>query len=382
MRWAGRVSSVGIVLSAALLTVAPTSAQQSPFSTLITTPLTVEGLTTDGSSLYTTGRGATGPCPVWQINLASPSLVVVGFIPNPCSPSGLVFNSSGQLFTVDGERIYSLTPSAASPPTAAVFASGVPGANGIAFDRSGNAWTGDGTTGQGRVWRINRQGSEVTEVFRVPPIAIETVVAGGVGRDVRALPPGTVTVTPTSRNAADTAGSQPLVANGLAFDRRGDLFIADTARGAIWRVEIDNRGNLRSQTGCDDAYARNTLCFENIFVAHPLLEGVDGIVFDDAGNLWSSVNERNAIVVVTPGGRVIEVFRNSPSAPRIPTAIGATIFRTQRARLRPPVPPAERSRAPDSDSFRPGVRRVHAASVRGAGVRARGSVRRLRLRTR
>src|SRR5436190_670359 len=259
MRRMGRVSSVAIVLSAAaaLLTTTRTSAQQDSFSTLITTPLVIEGLTTDGSSLYTTGRGATGSCPVWQINLRSPSLVVVGFIPNPCSPSGLVFNSSGQLFTVDGDRVYSLTPSAASPPTATVFASGVPGANGIAFDRSGNAWTGDGTTGQGRVWRINRQGTEVTEAFRVPPIAIETTVAGGLGRDVRTLPPGTITVTPTSRNAADTAGSQPLVANGLAFDRRGDLFIADTARGAIWRVEIDNRGDVRSHTGCDDAYSPN-----------------------------------------------------------------------------------------------------------------------------
>ena len=57
---------------------------------------------------------------------------------------------------------------------------------------------------------------------------------GGVGRDVRALPLGTITVTPTSRNAAlnnvgcptppgppCVLGSQPLVANGLAFDRRG-----------------------------------------------------------------------------------------------------------------------------------------------------------------
>jgi len=309
----GRISSTAIVLSAAaaLLTTTPASAQQSQFSTLITTPLSIEGLTTDGSSLYTTGRGATGPCPLWQINLGSPSLVVVGFIPNPCSPSGLVFNRSGQLFVVDGERIYSLTPSAASPPTGAVFASGVPGTNGIAFDRSGNAWTGDGTTGQGRVWRIGRQGSEVTEVFRVPPMAIETTVAGGIGRDVRALPPGAVTVTPTSRNAADTAGSQPLVANGLVFDRRGDLFIADTARGAIWRVEIDNRGNVSSPTGCDDAYPPGTLCLDDIFVAHPLLEGVDGIAFDDAGNLWASVNERNAIVVVTPGKRVIEVSRNA-----------------------------------------------------------------------
>ena len=162
-------------------------------------------------------------------------------------------------------------------------------------------------------------------------------MAGGIGRDVRTLPPGTVTVTPTSRNAADTAGSQPLVANGLVFDRRGDLFIADTARGAIWRVEMDNRGNVASRTGCDDAYAPGTLCLENIFVAHPLLEGVDGIVFDDAGNLWCSVNERNAIVVVTPVGRVIEVFRNPRDrttglrnagpleTPTSPVVIGKTI---------------------------------------------------------
>ncbi len=334
-----RVSSFAIVLSAAavLLTTIPTSGQQAPFPTLITTPLAIEGLTTDGSRLYTIGRGATGPCPVWQIDLGSPSLVVVGFIPNPCSPSGLVFNGSGQLFTVDGDRIYSLTPSSASPPTATVFATGVPGANGIAFDRSGNAWTGDGTTGQGRVWRINRQGSEVTEVFRVPPMAIETNVAGGVGRDVRTLPPGTVAITPTSRGAADTGGSQPLVANGLAFDRRGDLFIADWARGAIWRVEMDTRGNVRSHTGCDDAYTPSTLCFDNIFVAHPLLEGVDGIVFDNAGNLWNSVNERNAIVVVTPGGRVSEVFRNPRDrttglrnagpleTPTSPVVVGSTV---------------------------------------------------------
>src|ERR671936_137406 len=101
MRRIGRVSSVAIVLSAAaaLLTTRPTSAQQAPFLTLITTPLAIEGLTTDGSSVYTIGRGATGPCPVWQINLGSPSLDVVGVIPNPCSPSGLVFNNSGQLFT-------------------------------------------------------------------------------------------------------------------------------------------------------------------------------------------------------------------------------------------------------------------------------------------
>lgn len=305
-----RTLTAAIALQWALLFASSLSAQQNAFSTLITTPLSIEGLADDGTNLYTTGRtGGGAPCPVWRINLASPSLVVVGFIPDPCSPSGLAFNSSGQLFVVDNDRIYAFSPSASAPPTARVFASGVPGTNGVAFDRLGNAWTGDGTTGQGRVWRVGASG-DVTEAFRVPSMATTTNVAGGIGRDVRTLPPGTVAATPTSRNAADTGGSQALVVNGLAFDRRGDLFIADTARGAIWRIEVDNRGNPTSPRGCDDAYPAGTLCLDDIFVAHPLLEGVDGIVFDEAGNLWCSVNERNALVVVTPGKRVIEVFRN------------------------------------------------------------------------
>ena len=58
------------------------------FSTLVLTPLAIEGLTgDDAGNLYTTGRGA-NPCPVWRISLSGPALVPVGFVPAPCSPSG------------------------------------------------------------------------------------------------------------------------------------------------------------------------------------------------------------------------------------------------------------------------------------------------------
>ncbi len=304
-------------------------AQAANFSTLITTPLTIEGLTNDNAgNLYTTGRGAS-PCPVWRINIASPSLVVVGNIPGPCSPSGLAFNRAGNLFVVDNDKIWSFTPNSGSPPTATVYASGVPGTNGLAFDGDGNLWTGDGTTGQGRIWKVDTLGT-VTEMFRVQPMANELnpATSGGVanvGRDVRTLPPGTITVTPTSRAATNTAGSQPLVANGLQFTKDGDLLIADTARGAIWRVESDRRGydrdgynhggTLRAKTGCDTTFTANTLCLEeHIFIQHPLLEGIDGFVLDEADNVWAAANERNAIVFVGDKGKVVEVFRNPPSA--------------------------------------------------------------------
>jgi sugar lactone lactonase YvrE len=187
----------------------------------------------------------------------------------------------------------------------------VPGANGLAFDRHGNLWTGDGTTGLGRVWKITPAG-DVTEEFRIQPMAATNLEIGisfgmgqvfgssvtAVGRDPRTLPPGT---------------SQPLVANGLAFDSKGDLYNADTARGAIWRVKFKNNGELENhQTGCDIIFTPNTLCLSNIYVAHPLLEGTDGIALDKEGNIWNSANERNAIVVVTKDKKVIEIFRNDP----------------------------------------------------------------------
>src|SRR3954453_18318227 len=66
--------------------------------------------------------------------------------------------------------------------------------------------------------------------------------------------------------------------------------------------------------GCDSTFTANTLCLDAVLVAHPYLEGTDGIALDRAGNIWNSANERNAIVVVTKRGDVIEVFRNPVNA--------------------------------------------------------------------
>jgi len=288
------------------------------FSTLILTPLAIEGLTgDDAGNLYTTGRGAS-PCPVWRISVTNPSLVTVGNIPAPCSPSGIAFDAKGDLFVADADKVWTFTPNATTPQNAVIYATGVPGTNGLAFDRDGNLWTGDGTTGQGRVWKILPGGGAGIEMFRVQPMSNEVNLnaagVGGVGRDVRSLPPGAITATPTTRNAQNTLGSQPLVANGVAFTHGGDLLIADTARGAIWKVEINRDGSIRSKTGCDTTFTANTLCLDSIFVAHPILEGADGIALDAAGNIWADPNERNAIAVVTRKGEVIEVFRNSPDA--------------------------------------------------------------------
>lgn len=304
-------------IAAVALTGSSAAAHAVTFSTLITTPLAIEGLTADrAGNLYTAGRAglAGAPCPVWRIDLSAPALLVVGYIPAPsptaqCSPSGLAFSASGELFVADGGQVWVLTPSDTAPPNATVFASGVPGTNGLAFDRDGALWTGDGTTGQGRVWRIAPDGG-VTEMFRIPPMRNSTAQGGlvtgeGVGRQARTFPPGA---------AANTAGAQDLVANGVLFTERGDLVVADTARGALWKVSFDRDGRLKSRVGCDATLTPNTLCFDSLWVAHPALEGSDGIALDHAGNVWADANERQAIVVVSRRRQVTEIFRNSPAA--------------------------------------------------------------------
>jgi len=291
---------------------APRFPQNATFTTQAITPLAIEGLTGDAAgNLYTTGR-ATPPteCPVWKITGAS--LTIVGLVPNPaaspCNPSGITFDRFGNLYISDaasGGVVWTLAPNATMPPTADPFATGVPGTNGLAFDRDGNLWTGDGTTGQGRVWRIAPTGgtcepsfSGCKEVLRIQRMAN----SANVGRQASTLQP------------VVAANPQPLVANGVAFNRHGDLFIADTARGAIWKAEFDHSGNLKSRTKCDTTFPDNTLCLDNIFVAHTYLEGADGIALDRAGNIWVAANERNAIIMVTRKGRVIEIFRNPVNA--------------------------------------------------------------------
>src|SRR5215475_3763217 len=158
------------------------------FTTLITTPRAIEGLTGDNHrNLYVGGSG-TPPCPIWRINLNYPSLVQVGQVPTDiaasCNFAGIAFDDLGNLYQADLNlgRIYIIEkPDANNPPDAKIYASGVPGTNGLAFDRRGNLWTSDGTTGQGRVWKISPGGGTCEdgvnpfqgceEVFRIQPMS-------------------------------------------------------------------------------------------------------------------------------------------------------------------------------------------------------------------
>ena len=184
------------------------------FTTRAVTPFAIEGLTGDDAGyLYTTGRqfDTTKRCPVWRI-AANGTRVTVAFIPNnpACNPSGITFDRIGRLYIADGAgagTVWTVTPDAAgcgsddsadplcsaiAAAGAAAYASGVPGTNGVAFDRDGFLWTGDGTTGLGRVWKIAPGGGVCEpsfvgceEAFRIQPMRN----AAGVGRSNQTLQP-------------------------------------------------------------------------------------------------------------------------------------------------------------------------------------------------
>jgi len=249
----------------------------------------VESITADQEGrLYMPDR-VTGN--ILRVDPKSPKPVVVGRIEAReikgkkvnAEGGGIAFNQQGDLFIASGPfaevvRIRAADLNAAKPGTAQTFATGTEGANGIVFDKQGNLFVSGGRSG----------------------------VVYGVGPNGGAAQPA-IKIEPHTRKLPDGKTEQAAVANGLDFDAKGILYVADTARGAIWKIEMQPDGKGSKPV---------------LFAQSPLLEGVDGTAFDAKGKLWATVNERNAIVIVTPDGNVQEITKNGSAGPlEFPSAI-------------------------------------------------------------
>ena len=228
---------------------------------------------------------------ILRVDLKTPKPVVVGRIEAReitgkkvnADGGGIDFNQQGDLFIAAAPfsevvRVRGSDLNPAKPGVAQTFATGTAGANGIAFDRQGNLFISGGASGN--IYRVGANGGAAQTIAQIE-------------KHSRTLPDGKT--------------QQATVANGLAFDAKGLLHIADTSRGAIWTVAI----------GPDGKGGKPSLLAQN-----PLLEGADGLDFDRSGKLWVTANERNALVTVSPDGQVQEIAKNDSRGPlEFPAAI-------------------------------------------------------------
>jgi len=237
---------------------------------------------------------------VWRIDPKNPKLVVVGRVQERdvggkkvrANVSGIVFNAAGDLYLTAGGfnevlRIRGRNLDPDEPGLAQTFATETDGANGIAFDKNGSLYVSGGRNG--RIYRTGTEGGRAQVLTQIP-------------LHTRVLPDGKT--------------EQALTANGIVFDKQGTtLYVADTARGAIWKIAISADGKA----------GQPALLTQSV-----LLEGADGPAFDPQGNLWVAANERNAVVLVQPDGRVFDVQKNDSKGPlEFPTSvvfIGATAY--------------------------------------------------------
>ena len=249
----------------------------------------VENITADRNGILFTSDRVTGN--VLRVDPKSPNPVVVGKVESrtidgkkvDAATGGIAFDTKGDLYIAAAPfsevvRIKAADLNAAKPGIAQTFATGVPGANGIAFDSRGTLYVSGGASGI--VYSVGANGG-----------AAQT--AAQIDRNVRTLPNSTAT--------------QAIVANGLKFDAKGVLHVADTSRGAVWRVII----------GADGKGGKPALLTQS-----PLLEGADDMAFSSNGDLWVAANEQNAIVSVSPAGVVKSIAKNGSQGPlEFPSAL-------------------------------------------------------------
>lgn len=200
----------------------------------------------DDGSVFVTRSGSRGeqlPVTIFRIDVSGDVTEFSGDITNP---TGIAFDSSGQMFVssrMDG-TIYRITPFKEAVP----FARNLGVATGIAFDAADIMYVGDRT---GTIYKVNGIGEESAWAQIEPSVS----------------------------------------AYHLAFGADGDLYVTGptvTSFDSVWRV------NPRGE----------------VSVFHKGLGRPQGIAFDALGNLCvvASLRGRRGIVRISPDGKDAELF--------------------------------------------------------------------------
>ncbi|TMC52827.1 MAG: hypothetical protein E6J20_10115 [Chloroflexi bacterium] len=201
------------------------------------------------------------------------SLTTVASLPS--FPLGVRLDSEGNLFiAVVGSGIWKVPAAGGS----AFQVAGGPGLwNGLAFDHRGNLYVSD--SGGGAIWRLDKSGAF-------------TMWSGS------ALLKGTTAAGPCGLVHPAVPSFGPLGANGIAFNKHGDMLVANTDFGEVIRIPTNPDGTA----GAASVFS-GPACS---------LWGADGVSMDDADNLYVAANSKGQIDRVGPGGSVEVLAAGDP----------------------------------------------------------------------
>lgn len=159
---------------------------------------------------------------------------------------------------LDASHVWKLSPSGEVTDIAHLDAAGFP--NDIAFDDKGNLYVTDSTLGQ--IYKIDKD-RHITQWLRDPCLL---------------------------GNSEHPLLGSAFGANGIVFDRdRRFLYVDNTDFGAVYRIPMHADGSPGPI---------------ELFVSDGRLAGADGIAFDTRGNLYVAVNAQNQIARID-GDRVV-----------------------------------------------------------------------------
>lgn len=230
-----------------------------------TSGIRIEGLVSDSTGrLYTADMASMR---LFRYTPSSNTLETLGVLPR--AATGMAFDSAGNLYMASSTSVLKVSASVLAGTTltatdVVTFATGVTGANGLAFDSNGRLFVSGGATGN---------------IYVVASDGMTSTFASGL----------------TSERA-----EQQISTNGLAFWTDGSLYSSNTGTGSIDHITFKADGTLDKVTQ---------------WVKDPLLLGADGITFAANGDLYVAANERNAIVRVTPAGVVSDAASNGNAGP-------------------------------------------------------------------
>jgi sugar lactone lactonase YvrE len=221
-------------------------------------------------------------------------------------PEGIAIDHDGSIYVTLSPRgeIRRIAPDGSQSTVAQLSPPGVGfGPLGLAFDRDGDLYAAVATfdPASSGVYRVGADGTKqriAGSSAMVLPNAIAFDAQGrmyvtdsATGSIYRSIGDGPFELwlqSPQFTGDGSFGFGVPLGANGIAY-RQGSLYVAVTEKGRIMRIPLGSGGTAGTP---------------RVVAEGPQLVGADGLAFDVRGNLYIAANAQNKLIRLSPAGTI------------------------------------------------------------------------------